>query len=173
MPKKKPDPPIKFFPTPDALRTWLAAHHNASPGLWLRFYKKSSGKLSLTYDQALDQALCYGWIDGQSKSENERAYLQRFTPRRPKSPWSRRNTQHIARLIEAGLMTPSGLAAVEAAKADGRWSAAYDSPKNSAAPADFLKLLAQDKKARAFFHTLNKANTYAITYRLQTAKTPE
>jgi uncharacterized protein YdeI (YjbR/CyaY-like superfamily) len=141
--------------------------------VWLRFYKKGSGITSLNYAQALDEALCYGWIDGQSKTSDEKSYLQKFTQRRARSIWSKRNIEHIARLTEEGKMKPSGLKAAEAAKADGRWDMAYDSPGNMSIPEDFLLELSRDKKAFAFFETLNKANTYAISWRLQTAKKPE
>ena len=164
---------IKSFPSAPAFREWLASHHGQTDGIWLRFFKKTSGEKSLTYPEALDEALCYGWIDGQAKAYDERSWLQRFTPRRTASSWSKINTQHAERLIKAGRMTPAGLKQVEAAKADGRWSAAYDSPRNAAPPEDFLTELDKNKKAKAFFTTLNKANIYAIVYRLQTAKKPE
>jgi uncharacterized protein YdeI (YjbR/CyaY-like superfamily) len=164
---------IKTFPSAPAFRDWLASHHGQTDGIWLCFFKKTSGEKSLTYSEALDEALCYGWIDGQAKAYDERSWLQRFTPRRPASPWSKINTRHAERLIKTGRMTPAGLKQVEAAKADGRWSAAYNSPRNAAPPEDFLKELDKDKKAKAFFTTLNKANIYAIVYRLQTAKKPE
>jgi uncharacterized protein YdeI (YjbR/CyaY-like superfamily) len=121
----------------------------------------------------LDQALCYGWIDGQKKAYDEYSWLQKFTPRRAQSGWSKINTEHAERLIKNGQMQQAGLEAVEAAKADGRWQTAYDSPRNASVPEDFLKALAKNKKAKAFFETLNKANIYSIVYRLQTAKKPE
>ena len=170
---QKTDFPIIFFESQDEWRSWLEQNHNVARGVWLRFYKKGSGITSLNYAQALDEALCYGWIDGQSKSSDEKSYLQKFTPRRAKSIWSKRNIEHIARLTEEGKMKPSGLKAAEAAKADGRWDMAYDSPGNMSIPEDFLLELSRDKKAFAFFETLNKANTYAISWRLQTAKKPE
>ena len=142
-------------------------------GIWLRFYKKGSGIVSLNYAAALDEALCFGWIDGQSKSLDENSYLQKFTPRRARSIWSKRNIEHVARLIEEGKMNPSGLKEAEAAKTDGRWQKAYDSPANMEIPEDFLRELSKDKKAFAFYKTLNKANTYAIVWRLQTAKKPD
>ena len=164
---------IKSFPSAPVFRDWLASHHRQTDGIWLCFFKKTSGEESLTHSEALDEALCYGWIDGQAKAYDERSWLQRFSPRRPASSWSKINTQHAERLIRAGRMTPAGLKQVEAAKADGRWSAAYDSPRNASPPEDFLKALHKNKKAKAFFTTLNKANIYSITYRLQTAKKPE
>lgn len=154
-------------------RSWLEENHAASDGIWLRIFKKDSGEKSITYAEALDQALCFGWIDGQKQSHDARSWLQKFTPRRAKSGWSKVNTEHVERLIKAGQMTRAGLEAVEAAKADGRWQAAYESPRNAEPPEDFLKALGKDKKAKAFFETLNKANVYAIVYRLQTAKKPE
>lgn len=164
---------IRPFATPKALGAWLRRHHADSSGLWIKFYKKSSGVRSITYAQALDEALCWGWIDGQARPFDEQAWLQRFTPRRARSGWSKRNRTHVARLTKEGRMQPSGLAEVAAAKADGRWEKAYDSPSASQVPADFLKALAEDGKAESFFKTLNRANLYAITYRLQTAKKPE
>jgi uncharacterized protein YdeI (YjbR/CyaY-like superfamily) len=170
---KDPSMQILHFTTSLDFRRWLAKNHVKSEGLWLRISKKGAGEKSLTYAEALDQALCYGWIDGQKKPFDELSWLQKFTPRRSKSGWSKLNTQHVERLTKAGAMTPAGLKAVEAAKVDGRWEAAYASPKNAVPPEDFLKALAANKKAKAFFETLNKANVYSIVYRLQTAKKPE
>jgi uncharacterized protein YdeI (YjbR/CyaY-like superfamily) len=136
-------------------------------------YKKATGIESVNHPEALDEALCYGWIDGQSKSYDEESWLQKFTPRRKKSLWSKRNIEHIERLRKAGKMTQAGEKEVEAAKADGRWAAAYDGPATIKMPEDFLKELAKDKKAEAFFNTLNKTNIYAIAWRLQTAVKPE
>jgi uncharacterized protein YdeI (YjbR/CyaY-like superfamily) len=164
---------IKSFPSASAFRDWLASHQGQTDGIWLGLFKKTSGEKSLTYSEALDEALCYGWIDGQAKAYDERSWLQRFSPRRPASSWSKMNTQHAERLIKSGRMTPAGLKQVEAAKADGRWGAAYDSPRNAAPPEDFLRELDKNKKAKAFFNTLNKANIYSIVHRLQTAKKPE
>lgn len=121
----------------------------------------------------MDHALCFGWIDGQKKSLDELSWIQKFTPRRPRSGWSKLNTQHVERLTAAGLMMEAGLRAVAAAQADGRWHAAYDSARNARPPEDFLQALAKSKKAKAFFEMLNRANVYAIVYRLQTAKKPE
>ncbi len=164
---------ILHFKTSVDFRRWLVKNHVKSEGLWLRISKKDAEEKSLTYAEALDQALCYGWIDGQKKPFDELSWLQKFTPRRSKSGWSKLNTQHVERLTKAGAMTPAGLKAVEAAKVDGRWEAAYASPKNASPPEDFLKELAKNKKAKAFFETLNKANVYSIVYRLHTAKKPE
>lgn len=169
----KSEYPELFFETPAEWRDWLGLNHSIEKGVWLRFYKKESGIASLNYAGALDEALCFGWIDGQSKSIDESSYLQKFTPRRARSIWSKRNIEHIARLIQEGKMKPSGLKEAEAAKTDGRWQKAYDSPSNMMVPEDFLRRLSKDKKAFAFFETLNKTNTYAIAWRLQTAKKPE
>ncbi len=165
--------PIKPFATPEKWETWVKAHQTEQAGLWVKLSKKGSGKKSITYAEALDVALCYGWIDGQKKGFDDQAWLQKFTPRRAKSGWSKINVGHVARLIQEGRMQPAGLAAVEAAKKDGRWDRAYGGQKTSTIPEDFLKRLAKDKKAHAFFRTLNKANLYAIAYRLQTAAKPE
>ncbi|MGC1919270.1 MAG: YdeI/OmpD-associated family protein, partial [Acidobacteriaceae bacterium] len=127
----------------------------------------------MTYAEALDQALCYGWIDGQKRPFDKLSWLQKFTPRRAKSGWSKINTQHVERLLQAEAMTAAGMKAVAAAKADGRWEAAYASSRSATPPEDFLKALRKNKKAEAFFKTLNKANVYAIVYRLETAKKPE
>jgi uncharacterized protein YdeI (YjbR/CyaY-like superfamily) len=152
---------MQSFKSSADFRQWLENNHAGSSGIWLRFFKKSSKEESLSYAQALDQALCFGWIDGQKKPFDAQSWLQRFTPRRPKSAWSKINTGHVARLTKAGTMTAAGLAAVAAAKADGRWQAAYASQRNAGPPDDFLKELGKNKKAKAFFETLNKANVYA------------
>jgi uncharacterized protein YdeI (YjbR/CyaY-like superfamily) len=154
-------------------RTWLTKNHRQSDGIWLRIYKKDSDAVTVTYAEALDQALCFGWIDGQKKPYDKQSWLQKFTPRRPKSGWSKNNTRHAALLIKSRKMTPTGLKEVNAAKADGRWKAAYDSFGNATVPDYFLKELGKNKKATAFFGTLNKTNLYSIAYRLQTAKKPE
>jgi uncharacterized protein YdeI (YjbR/CyaY-like superfamily) len=164
---------ILSFQSSSEFRKWLAANHRQSDGIWLRFFKKHSGEPSLTYAEALDEALCFGWIDGQKQRHDDSSWLQRFTRRRPKSGWSKINTQHAERLVHAGRMKPAGQAEIDAARKDGRWTAAYDSPSNSTIPEDFLAALRRNKKATAFFESLNKANRYAIAYRLQTAKKPE
>lgn len=151
---------------------WLARYHAQSAGCWLRIFKKDSGRASVAYTKALDAALCYGWIDGQKKRHDKLSWLQKFTPRRPKSVWSKINTLRAERLIKAGKMRPAGLKAIEAAKRDGRWRSAYDSPGAAVLPEDFLRELAKNKTATAFFATLNKRNTYAITFRLQSARKP-
>ena len=165
--------PPRSFRSSQELRAWLAKEHARATNLFLRIYKKDSGVVSVTYAEALDQALCFGWIDGQKLPLDGISWVQKFTPRRCKSGWSKRNITHVNRLIQAGQMTPAGLKQVEAAKADGRWVAAYDSPANATVPPEFMKELARNTKAKQFFSTLNRANLYAIAYRLQTAKRSE
>jgi len=165
--------PTLSFASVQKGEAWLAKNHASSSGIWLRFFKKGSDTKTVTYAEALDEALCYGWIDGQLKKCDDISYLQKFTPRRTKSVWSKINTQHVKRLLKAGKMKPVVLQKVEEAKKDGRWEKAYDSPGKMAVPADFLKELAKGKKAKAFFETLNRANTYAIAWRLQTAQKSE
>lgn len=162
-----------FFETQEQFRTWLETHGSTETEVWVGFYKKKSGKIGINYDQALEEALCFGWIDGIAKSRDEVSYMQRFTPRRTKSMWSKINTRHIERLTKLGKMMPAGIAAVEAAKKDGRWQQAYDSPSTARIPDEFLKKLDENPNAKAFYATLNKANVYAIGHRLQTAKKPE
>ncbi|HEX4266307.1 MAG TPA: YdeI/OmpD-associated family protein [Steroidobacteraceae bacterium] len=161
------------FRSSEELRAWLAKEHTRATGLLLRIYRKDSGVASVTYAEALDQVLCFGWIDGQKLPFDAKSWIQKFTPRRSKSGWSRKNIAHVDRLIQASQMTPAGLEEVEAARADGRWAAAYDSPANATVPPEFVKGLARNIKAMRFFSTLNRANLYAIAYRLQTAKRPE
>ncbi len=161
------------FATSDGFRAWLQQNHSRSGGIWLRIGKKGSGVETVSLPKALDICLCFGWIDGQKKPCDEKSWLQKFTPRRPKSGWSKKNTQHAERLIRSGEMTAAGMKEIEAAKADGRWEAAYDSFSESKIPEDFIKEVAQNRKAKAFFDTLNKTNLYSIAYRLQTAKKPE
>ena len=158
------------FATAKDFETWLKKNHASAAGIWLQIFKKDSGQISLTYMEALDVALCYGWIDSQKKSYDAKSYIQKFTPRRPKSIWSKVNIGHIARLTKAQKLQPAGIAQVEAAKKDGRWERSYDSPKNMKVPEDFLVELKKHKKAHAFFSILTKANVYAIAWRLQTAK---
>lgn len=165
--------PVISFSSADEWKEWLAANHDKPNGIWLRFFKKDAGVTAMGYAEALDEALCYGWIDGQVKKYDELSWLQKFTPRRPRSVWSKRNVEHVERLTKAGRMQPPGLRQVEAARADGRWQKAYDSSANMEMPDDFLKAIAKDRKAAAFFETLNRANKYAIAWRLQTAKKPE
>jgi len=173
MHNPKDDLPILTFKTPDALEKWLVKNNAVSNGVWMKIYKKGSGTPTVSYAQAVDVALCYGWIDGLKNPLDENAYMQRFTPRRSKSIWSKKNIEKVLRLISEGKMKPAGLKEIEKAKADGRWEQAYDTPSNMKMPDDFLKVLFKIPKARKFFQTLNKANTYAIAWRLQTAKKPE
>jgi uncharacterized protein YdeI (YjbR/CyaY-like superfamily) len=170
-----PELPVLELASRDAWEAWLDEHHDASPGVWIRFAKKDSGITSIVYAEALEVALCFGWIDGQVAKDPDTAtwYRQRFTPRTKRSRWSKINVQSAERLIAQGRMRPSGLAAVEAAKADGRWEAAYASAKSSTVPADLQRELDADPKAAAFFATLSSQNRYAILYRLQDAKRPE
>jgi uncharacterized protein YdeI (YjbR/CyaY-like superfamily) len=166
-------PGPRGFRSSKELRAWLAKEHARTHCLLLRIYKKDSGVPSVTYAEALDQALCFGWIDGQKLPFDENSWVQKFTPRRAKSGWSKTNVAHVDRLIQEGQMTPAGLKEVEAAKADGRWAAAYDSSANATVPPEFVKELARNAKAKQFYATLNKTNLYSIAYRLQTAKRAE
>lgn len=165
--------PIIAFETAETFETWLVDNQDDSNGLWLKIFKKDSGIKTINYAEALDVALCYGWIDGQKKAFDEQAWLQRFCPRRAKSIWSKINIGHVERLINAGRMRPAGLKAIEKAKADGTWERAYDSQSNITIPEDFLKELSKNKKAEAFFMGLNKTNLFSIGFRLQTAKKQE
>jgi uncharacterized protein YdeI (YjbR/CyaY-like superfamily) len=169
----KPDDPIEFFAKPADFERWLRKHHAKASCVWVKFAKKRSGIASVNWDQAVDVALCYGWIDGQSKSLDETYILQRFTPRGKRSKWSKLNRERVARLTKEGRMQPPGIDEVDRAKADGRWDAAYDSPANAKVPDDLAKALAKSAKARRFFESLNSQNRYAILYRLQDAKKPE
>jgi uncharacterized protein YdeI (YjbR/CyaY-like superfamily) len=154
-----------------AWRTWLAKHHTDPVGVWLVLAKKGTEKpTSLTYDQALEEALCHGWIDGQAGRRDEATYRQRFTPRRRRSAWSKRNTGIAERLIAEDRMRPAGHAEVERAKADGRWEAAYAGPASMEVPADLAEALAAEPKAQAMFESLNSQNRYAVLYRIATAK---
>jgi uncharacterized protein YdeI (YjbR/CyaY-like superfamily) len=165
--------PTLLFPKQKDWADWLRKNHAKSPGVWLKLAKKTSGSQSVSYAEALEIALCYGWIDGQKKSYDESLWLQKFTPRGAKSIWSKINKAKAGELIKSGRMKPAGLNAVERAKQDGRWDAAYDSPSVSTVPADFQARLNKSAKAKAFFATLNSANRYAILFRIQTAKKAE
>jgi uncharacterized protein YdeI (YjbR/CyaY-like superfamily) len=164
---------VSLFETPGAWSSWLATHGVTSPGLWLRLAKKSAGLQSITYQEALDVALCHGWIDGQKKSYDEESWLQKFTPRGTKSIWSKINRTRATALIAGGLMRSAGLAAIERAKTNGNWEAAYDSHSTAAVPADLQHALDESAKAKAFFATLDRQNRYAILFRIQTAKKEE
>jgi uncharacterized protein YdeI (YjbR/CyaY-like superfamily) len=169
----KPDVPIIPFASRDAWGAWLEVQHATSDGLWLKFARKYSGLETVTYDQAVEIALCYGWIDGQVRSFDEDYYLQRFTPRRPRSKWSKINRQKATKLIERGEMKPAGQREVERAKADGRWDAAYDAPSTATVPEDLKRALGKNEIAREFFATLDRRNRYTILYQIQDAKRPE
>jgi uncharacterized protein YdeI (YjbR/CyaY-like superfamily) len=157
-----------------AWRAWLEARHGEEPEVWLVLAKKGTTEpTSLTYDQALEEALCFGWIDGQMRRRDEATSLQRFTPRRSRSTWSKRNVGIAERLIAERRMHPAGLAEVERAKADGRWEAAYAGAATIEVPEDLRKALAAEPKARAMFERLNGQNRYAVLYRITTAKRPE
>ena len=173
-PAARPDElPVLEFADAAAFRKWLKQHHAKAPGVWIKFAKKGSGVASITHPEAVDAALRWGWIDGQGKSHDASYWLTKFTPRRARSIWSKINRERARALIASGDMEAAGLAEVERAKADGRWDAAYDSPKSAAIPEDFASALARERKAAAFFATLNGANRYAILWRLQTAKRAE
>ncbi len=162
-----------FFNTQAAWQSWLSKNHAKSPGIWLRIAKKESEIASVSYDEAVEAALCYGWIDGQKQTYDESYWLQKFTPRGPKSIWSKINRDKAQALIKRGKMKPAGLKAVDSAKQDGRWDAAYDSQSRATIPADFQNELDRHAKAKAFFATLNSVNRYAILFRIHHAKQAE
>ena len=161
------------FETSDQLDKWLDLNHKTEPELWVRIFKKDSGKPTVTWNDCVVVALAWGWIDGQRKSLDDVSFLQRLTPRRPKSNWSKRNRDHAERLIAEGRMRPSGLAHIEAARQNGRWEKAYSGSSEMILPDDFLQELQSHPTARQFFDTLDRRNLYAIYYRLQTAKRAE
>lgn len=165
--------PTIEFKSATTFETWLLKHHEISKGVWIKLFKKDSGVMSITYHEALDVALCFGWIDGQKQSYDNQAWLQKFTPRRDRSIWSKVNIGHVERLIVEGRMRPAGFKAIEQAKTNGSWEKAYDSSSKMTIPEDFLKELSKNKKAEAFFKTLNKTNLFSIGFRLQTAKKAE
>jgi uncharacterized protein YdeI (YjbR/CyaY-like superfamily) len=171
--KSDREPDIMTFSSAEKWEAWLSRHHGKQEGVWLRLFRKDTGKKTISHAAALDEALCHGWIDGQGKSHDEISWVLKFTPRRPGSVWSKRNRENVERLIGQKRMKAAGLKEVDAAKADGRWDAAYDSPKSMEVPPDFLRELKKDKDAYAFYKALNRANTYAIAWRLQTARKPE
>jgi uncharacterized protein YdeI (YjbR/CyaY-like superfamily) len=164
--------PILAFATQPQWETWLAEHHAAAPGLWLKLAKKGADAPTVTYAEAVESALCFGWIDSQKAAHDEQHWVQKFTPRRPKSVWSRVNREKAEALIAAGRMRPAGLRQVEAAKADGRWEAAYDAQSAMMVPPDLQRELDAHPEARSFFETLDRANRYAILWRIQTARQP-
>jgi len=171
--KSKQDQPVLAFASRAGWDAWLAEHHTSSSGLWLKIAKKGSGIDSVSYAEALDAALCYGWIDGQKDKLDDDHWLQRFTPRTPRSKWSKINRDKAEALIAQGEMRPAGLREIERAKADGRWEAAYQGQRTATVPDDLERALTKNRRAREFFATLDGANRYAILYRVQEAKKPE
>ena len=166
---------VRSFRSEAAFEKWLRANHDREPELWLKIYKKASGVPTVTYEQALDVALCWGWIDGLKKSFDGAAFLQRFSPRRPKSVWSQINREHIARLTKAGRMTPHGQQHVDAAHADGRWAAAYApirTATEAGVPADLRAAIGANPRARKTFRTLSRQNLFALAFRTNNMKTP-
>ena len=167
------DYPTLPFESKKKWADWLSKQHETSTGVWLKLAKKDSGIPSVTYEEALDVALCYGWIDGQKKGFDDQYWLQKFTPRGRKSIWSKINTEKVEKMIASGEMKPAGLKAVEAAKQDGRWEAAYASQKNITVPEDFQAALNQNEKAKTAFATLKSAERYSFLFRIHNAKKPE
>jgi len=165
--------PVRLFASRAAWEQWLDKNHRKSQGLWLRLAKKGSGLQSVSYGEALEIALCYGWIDGQKRPESEQAWRQRFVPRSERSIWSKINREKALALIASGQMKAAGLEAVERAKKCGRWESAYDSPKGAVAPEDFQAALDARPQARDFFRALDSANRYAVLFRIQTVKKAE
>lgn len=162
-----------LFKSAKAFEAWLKKNHATSEGLWLKIAKRGSNEPSVTYPEAVEIALCWGWIDGQKKSLDDQHYLQRFTPRRARSVWSRINVNKVQALIEAGRMQAPGQAQIEAAKADGRWARAYDGARTSTVPEDLQAALNAEPAAKAFFASINASNRYAILWRIQTAAKAE
>jgi len=165
----------KSFATPKALESWMRAHHDKQPELWIKIHKKGSGLRSVTAPEALEVMLCWGWIDGLRRGFDEKSFLQRYTPRRAKSIWSQVNREHVARLIKAGRMTRHGQAQIDAAKKDGRWAAAYSPIRKASAdnlPPDLLKAIRANAKARQTFKTLSRMNLFALAFRTNNMKTP-
>jgi uncharacterized protein YdeI (YjbR/CyaY-like superfamily) len=165
--------PVLTFPGPGEFEAWLDEHNDSSQGAWLRIAKKGKAEPTVTHAEALELALCFGWIDSQRRGLDETHFLQRFTPRRPRGRWSKINREKVEGLIAVGRMRPRGLAEVEAAKADGRWEAAYEGQRTSKVPPDLQRELEANSAAREFFEGLDSANRYAILYRLDEAKKPE
>jgi uncharacterized protein YdeI (YjbR/CyaY-like superfamily) len=165
--------PIKLFTSRAQLEAWMDEHHAASEGIWLKIAKKGSGIASVSYAEALELALCFGWIDSQKRGFDDKHFLQRFTPRRPRGKWSQINREKAEGLIASGAMRPAGQAEVDAAKADGRWDAAYAGQRTAEVPDDLRRELDRNEAARDFFAKLDSANRYAILYRLQDAKKAE
>jgi uncharacterized protein YdeI (YjbR/CyaY-like superfamily) len=173
IPKSKPDTPASRHTNQRSWETWLRKHHESSDGVWLLIAKRGAESPTISYAEAIETALCFGWIDGQKKGLDSQHWLQRFTPRRARSIWSKINRAKALALIKQGRMQAAGLKEVERARADGRWAGAYDSPSNATVPADLQAALDINAKAKAFFETLNGANRYAVLWRVQTAKRAE
>jgi uncharacterized protein YdeI (YjbR/CyaY-like superfamily) len=167
------DFPTLPFETQAKFRSWLTKNHSKEPGLWIKYAKKGSGIKTIAYQEAVEEALCFGWIDGKVKTVDENYYVQRFTPRRSKSKWSKINRDKAEKLIASRKMKPSGLAEVERAKADGRWEAAYDPSSTMPVPDDFTDAVSKSAKAKRFWESLNSTNRYAILYQIHDAKKPE
>ena len=165
--------PILLFATPAELESWLERNHDSAAGVWLKIAKKGAAEPSVTYAEAVELGLCFGWIDSQKRSFDERHFLQRFTPRRPRGRWSRINREKAEGLIAAGRIRPAGMAEVEAARADGRWEAAYEGQRSAEVPDDLRRELDANAAAREFFEALDSANRYAVIYRLNDARKPE
>jgi uncharacterized protein YdeI (YjbR/CyaY-like superfamily) len=163
------DYPVEKFDSQAELEKWLEQNPE-SDGVWLKLAKKGSGETTVSYAEAVESALCYGWIDSQAKTFDDKFYIQKFTPRRAKSVWSKKNREKVEQLIADGRMKPAGLAQVQTAKADGRWDAAYEGQSTAEAPIDFLEALAKHKKAAEFYESLSKSNKYAIIWRLHHSK---
>lgn len=167
------DYPTLSLESQDAWTTWLDEHHSSSDGAWIKIAKKASGIPSVTYAEAVEVALCYGWIDGQMKRVDDDFFVQKFTPRRARSKWSKVNIGKVEELIAAGRMQPAGLAEIERAKADGRWDAAYDSPRTATVPPDLDLALQQEPAAKEMFEKLTSSQRYSILYSIQDAKRPD
>ncbi len=163
----------KLFKTQAHWHAWLEKNHEGPDGVWVHFAKKGTGAVTCSYDEALETALCFGWIDGQLRTHDEKTFVRKFTPRRARSIWSKVNRAKAERLIKEGRMKPSGFSAIERAKAGGEWGGAYDSSSNSTVPEDFQAALDKHKPAAAFFTMLDKANRYAVLWRIQTARNAE
>lgn len=170
---EKPEPITISFESTDAMRQWLEANYETTEGILLKIAKKGAPVTTVNYQQALEVALCFGWIDGKVNKLDDHFYLQKFTPRRKRSLWSKRNVNIAERLMAEEKMHPAGLAEIELAKADGRWSVAYDSPSKMTIPDDFMAALSENKQALHFFQSLDKNNLFSLGFRLQTAKSPE
>jgi len=164
---------IRAFATQQSFETWLKKNHSTASELWLKIHKKDSGLKTVTYAEALDAALCWGWIDGIKKTFDDQSFLQRFTPRRARSIWSQKNREHVERLTREGRMTPHGQVQVDAAKEDGRWANAYGGASSLPLPAELLDAVAKDPRAQATLDSLNKQNRYALSFRIHNLKTEE